>query len=173
MNSQSQISRTVLLLLVTVGLYGIGLVSPAPAQFPSAIEGTVSDPSGAPVPGATVVVINQATNVRYQGVSTSSGPFRVPALPPGTYRVDVQAPGSQMWTQTDVVLEPNKIRTVNPDLKVGTQTTMVSVQATATAVETAKSDNSRTVGTTSISDAPISQRNIYTGLAAIAPASPG
>jgi hypothetical protein len=108
MNSLSRF----LLLLVMVGLYGIGLVSPARAQFSSAIEGTVSDQSGAPVPGATIVVTNQATNVRYQGVSTTSGSFRVPALPPGTYRIDVQAPGLQVWTQAEVVLEPNKIRTV-------------------------------------------------------------
>src|ERR671936_2726317 len=93
----------VVLVLVLVGLYGIGLVSPARAQFSSAIEGTVSDQSGAPLPGATIVMTNQATNVKYQGVSTSSGSFRIPALPPGTYRVEVQAPGFEMWAQTDVV----------------------------------------------------------------------
>ncbi len=169
MNSLSRI----ILSLVMAGLYGIGLVSLARAQFSSAIEGTVSDQSGAPVPGATIVVTNQATNVRYQGASTTSGSFRVPALPPGTYRIEVQSPGFEIWTQTDVVLEPNRIRTVNPGLKVGRQTTKVTVEATATAVETAKSEASRTVGTTSISDAPISQRNIYTGLAAIAPGITG
>jgi len=173
MTTLSRISQKVFAWLVILGLCGIALVSPARAQFSSAIEGTVSDQSGAAVPGAKIVVTNQATNVKYQGVSTASGSFRVPALPPGTYQVEVQSPGFQTWTQTDVVLEPNKIRTVNPELKVGTQTTTVSVEATATAVETAKSEASRTVGTASISDAPISQRNIYTGLAAIAPGITG
>src|SRR5690242_21091903 len=42
------------------------------------------------------------------GVSTTSGSFRVPALPPGTYGVEVQAPGFQTWTQTEVILEPNR-----------------------------------------------------------------
>jgi hypothetical protein len=173
MKPLSPVTQRAFLCAVMLGWYGVSLVSPAHAQFSSAIEGVVTDQSGAAVPNATIDVTNQATNIKYEGTSTSTGSFRVPALPPGTYRIDVQETGFRVWTQTDLILEPNKVRTVNPELHIGEQVAAVLVQASATAVETAKSDSARTVSTGSISDAPMSQRNIYTSLAALAPGITG
>lgn len=159
--------------LFILGLWAILLVPPAQAQFSSVFEGTVSDQSGAAIPNAKIVVTNQATNVTYDGTSTSTGTFRIPALPAGTYKIEVQAGGFKLWTQTDVVLEPNKIRTVNPEMGLGAQQTVVEVQASATSVETGKTEATRTVSTTDISDAPMAMRNIYTSLAALAPGVTG
>src|SRR5262249_29531136 len=57
------------------------------------LTGTAVDSSGAPVPGATVVVKNEATGATYQAVSGDKGTFAVPALQAGTYTVTVSLPG--------------------------------------------------------------------------------
>jgi hypothetical protein len=173
MINQFRISPKTFAGLFIVGLWAIILVSPAMAQFSSVFEGTVTDQSGATVPNAKIVVTNQATNVNYEGTSTSTGTFRIPALPAGSYRIEVRAVGFKIWTQTDLIVEPNKVRTVNPDLVLGAQLTTVEVQAKATSVETGKSEATRTVSTTSISDAPMPLRNIYVSLAAYAPGVTG
>lgn len=159
--------------LFIVGMWAVILVPSALAQYSSVFEGTVTDQSGAPVPNAKIVVTNQATNVTYPGNTTTTGTFRIAALPAGSYKIQVQAPGFNVWTQMDIVLEPNKIRTVNPELALGAQQTTVQVRARGTSVETGKTEAARTVGTTSITDAPMPLRNIYVALAAIAPGVTG
>jgi hypothetical protein len=156
-----------LLLLSFLG--GVILVQPAHAQYTSVIEGTVNDQSGASVPEARIVVTNEATNVAYQGVSTPTGSFRIPALPSGTYRVEVQADSFKTWIQTGLQLEPNQVRTINPALELGEQKTTVEVTATTTAVETGKSQAANTIETRTVAEAPLFGRNVYTGLAALAP----
>src|SRR5689334_2810595 len=58
------------------------------------VVGTVTDPSGAVVPGANVAVTNQGTNVSTTTVSDKSGTFTVPYLQSGVYTVTVEKPGS-------------------------------------------------------------------------------
>src|SRR6266850_3977238 len=68
----------------------LGLACPSAwAQFASAIEGTVTDPSNAVVPGATVTIANEATGVAQTGHTTSAGYYRFPALPGGVYTLKV------------------------------------------------------------------------------------
>jgi hypothetical protein len=59
------------------------------------ILGTVTDPAGAVLSNARVDVTNIATNVTNQTQTASSGDFTLPFLPPGSYRITVQAPGFQ------------------------------------------------------------------------------
>ena len=137
-----------------MGICGVILVPPALAQYSSVIEGTVSDQSGAPVPNAKIVVTNQATNVSYPGVSTTStGTFRIPALPLGVTDPSAGA-RLQVWTQRTSCL--NQTRS-GPSIR--TQARRADRQrlgpGQGTAVETSKTEAARTVGTTSISDAPI------------------
>jgi len=164
------LSRMVFQFLLLVSLLGgVILVQPAHAQYTSVIEGTVNDQSGASIPQAKIVVTNEATNITYQGISTPTGSFRIPALPSGTYRVEVQADGFKTWIQTGLQLEPNQVRTINPALELGEQKTTVEVTATTTAVETGKSQAANTIETRTVAEAPLFGRNVYTGLAALAP----
>ncbi len=67
-------------------------------------NGTIADPSGAVIPGATVKALNLATNVETPVETTSAGVFRMPYLSPGTYRITASAPGFKTSVRDNVNL---------------------------------------------------------------------
>src|SRR3989449_4639914 len=89
------------------------------AQFASAIEGPVTDPSGGGVPGAAVTITNEATGVAQTGHTTTAGYYRFPALPGGVYTVKVTLQGFKTWNREHVRLESTQTRAVNVALEVG------------------------------------------------------
>ncbi len=99
-------------------------------------NGTVTDPSGAVVPGATVKAVNVATNVEIQAQTTSAGVYRMPYLPPGTYRLTVSAPGFKTAVRENVVLSVAQTLTVDFALEVGAVTDTVTVSAETPLLET-------------------------------------
>src|SRR5581483_2549954 len=100
------------------------------------ILGTVTDNSGAVVAGAAVDITNTATNVTNHTQTTSSGDFTVPFLPPGTYRVSVQASGFQKSVIADVTLVVAQQARVNVTMRPGTVSESVEVQASAVVFDT-------------------------------------
>ena len=93
------------------------------------ILGTVTDNSGAVLGNASVDITNLATNVTNHTQTTSSGDFTVPFLPPGTYRISVQAPGFQKSVADNVPLLVAQQERVNITLKPGAVSESVEVQA--------------------------------------------
>src|SRR5262249_44230637 len=59
------------------------------------LNGIVTDASGSVVPGATVTAINVETNVETQATTTDAGVYRLPYMPPATYRLSISKPGFQ------------------------------------------------------------------------------
>jgi hypothetical protein len=74
------------------------------AQSTGAIQGTITDPSGAAVPKAVVTLENQATAEQRSTITDDTGRYLAPSLPVGTYRVAVKAPGLQTTTVAGLVL---------------------------------------------------------------------
>src|SRR5689334_5287104 len=70
----------------------------------SALSGTVTDTSGAVVPGANVSVINENTGLSYRQVTTDAGVFSFTALPVGPYTVNVEATGFKTTKRTRNIL---------------------------------------------------------------------
>lgn len=147
--------------------------SAAYGQFTSGFTGTVSDPSNRVIPNAKITVTNEATNVARATVSTDSGAFRIASLPQGIYRIEVTSPGFTPWTQTGVRLNASQVVTVYPVLPLEKQTTVVQVRSTLAAVEIDKADTSRQLGQTTIQDAPLLGRNVYTSMVELAPGVTG
>src|SRR5258708_1925847 len=75
------------------------------AQSTAAIQGTVTDATGAVVPNATVTVKNTGTGEERVTQTDNAGLYNVPALAPGTYRVEVKASGMSSMAANDVVIE--------------------------------------------------------------------
>jgi hypothetical protein len=145
----------------------------AEAQFQSGFTGVVADQTSAAVPNAKVIVTNQDTGVVRETVSASTGDFRVPSLPGGTYSVEVQAQGFKPWIQKNIVLENNQVKTVFPSLSLPSETTTVEVRGGATEITTDKSDTSTEISEKTIADAPLVGRNVYTSLIELAPGVTG
>src|SRR5580704_6803433 len=149
------------------------LAAPANAQFNSGFTGVVTEQSDAVVAGAKVVVTNQDTHVSRFSISTDSGDFRIASLPGGTYTIEVEAQGFKQWVQKDVLLESNEVKTLHPVLGLSTQTTTVEVTGAVASVETDKSNTSLELSETSIHDAPLLGRNVYTSMIELAPGVTG
>lgn len=143
------------------------------AQYSSGIEGTVNDQTGAAVPFAKVLLLNEATQVRRETVSNESGFFRVSDLLAGLYRVEITVTGFQPWAQTGIRVESNQLRTIYPQLAVGEQKSVVEVSAEASAVETGRASVARAIEQKTVEQAPMLGRNIYGGVAALAPGITG
>ncbi len=101
------------------------------------IQGTVSDPTGAVIPGATVTAANVATGVRTTRQTTGAGVYSIAPLPPGDYTVSASADGFQTLVQERVIVDALGIVGLNLTLKVGATTEQVTVSDTPPQLSTA------------------------------------
>ena len=99
-------------------------------------NGTVSDPSGAVIAGATVKAANVATGVEVNNSTTESGVYRMPYLVPGTYRITVTAPGFKTAVRENVVLAVAQTLTVDFTLEVGATSDQITVSSDPPLLET-------------------------------------
>src|SRR5271167_4891557 len=104
------------------------------AQSTAALQGTVTDASGAVVPGAKIVVRNQGTAQERTVESDSAGVYVVPSLPVGLYRVSVTASGMQSVAVNNVLLEVGQTVGQNFSLRVASSTEVVEVTSSAPVV---------------------------------------
>src|SRR5579871_6899016 len=100
------------------------------------IEGTVTDPSGAAVAGATVTATNIATGTETARKTTDAGVFLLPLLPAGEYTVTVKLTGFQTYTQSHVIVEALANVGVNPKLQIGASTQSITVEEQPSSLKT-------------------------------------
>jgi len=136
-------------------------VYPAVAQDATGrIVGTVTDPSGGIVAGATVSVTNTGTGVARQTSTDKQGYYQVLELPIGRYSVAADAPGfSRKLVAARNPLEINQTLRIDVALEVGAVTDVVNVEGGASAVETQNATIGATVSGDAISALPLNGRN--------------
>ncbi|SEC43289.1 TonB-dependent receptor [Terriglobus roseus] len=117
--------------IATVAILGSTLAGAAHAQETTgSISGTITDPSGASIKGATVVLTNTDRGQDVRTLTTNSaGYFTATSLPLGVYTVKITAPGFSTANVTSLTLHVNDALTVNQQLKTGSAAEEVSVQA--------------------------------------------
>lgn len=131
------------------------------------ITGTVRDPSGAVIPGATVTLINQGTNFKLTSTSDASGGFTFTPIKIGTYTVQVSFKGFQQAIHRDVVVQVTQTVNVNFTLQPGAVTQTVEVTAAPPLLQTGTASTGQIVGQRSVNNLPLNGRN-YTFLAQLA-----
>jgi Carboxypeptidase regulatory-like domain len=141
-----------LLLVVTTGTL-------AHAQSSTSLSGIVTDAAGGVIPGATVVVKNDATGVTFDAVSNSAGQFSFPALVPGTYTVTVSLTGFKTFVATNVRLLAARPGNVNATLEIGDLAETVEVKAGSELVQTQSSEVSSTLSVEQLANLPLNSRN--------------
>ncbi len=108
----------------------------AQASFTGTILGTVTDPSGAVVPGARVLVKNAGTNETVPVTTDGFGNFFVPNLKPGSYRVEVAADGFKRALREGITLQIDQRERVDFRIDLGSTTEVVEVTAALPALQT-------------------------------------
>lgn len=136
--------------------------------FRGAINGTVLDPSGAAVPGATVKATDTATSVSRTTVSTSDGEYAFQDLPLGTYKVNVSAKGFREAAVDKVPVSAGSIYNLPVRLAIGQESTTVEVSAAALTLDTTTQTQTTTISAAALQDVPLNGRD-YTQLVAVAP----
>src|SRR6266849_5573178 len=104
--------------------------------FRGAINGTVTDPSGAVVPNAAVKATESATGIDHNTVTTSDGAFSLQDIPLGFYKVTVTASGFPVYTVDKVEVTAGTIYTLPVKLTMQQQATTVEVSAAAVTLDT-------------------------------------
>lgn len=158
--------------LAGVALFGLALLVPASGRAQlittATINGTVTDPTGAVVPGTSVVATHEETHLTTQATSNQAGTFVLPGLTVGTYTVQFRKDGFNTYTVHGVVLHPAIVDTVNASLQPGNVSSSVTVQATAQRIETSTPELSNQVSRQQVETLPLNGRN-YQSLSALMP----
>ncbi len=148
------ITITTTLALVAPSLLGQGIVT-------GSIAGHVTDPSGAPVAGATITITNSATGVSYSGVTTAEGFYQVRYLPSGKYNVTATQQGFQRSMHPNVLLDAASNLTVNFALALGEVTQSITVSEAGAMVEAQTADRGNVVEAVRLENFPSQTGNIF------------
>lgn len=137
------------------------------------ITGTVTDPSGAVVVGATVTVHDVNTNSIRTVKSSDAGTFTVTQLPPGLYSVKVEKSGFKAYQQTGITLAIDQVAQINAQLSVGSEAQSVEVTSTGPVIQTEDSSVGQVIDSQAIQNTPLNGRLSVMGLIALAPGVQG
>src|SRR5690349_9201224 len=114
---------------------------PAAAQvLYGSVAGVVHDSSGSVVPAAVVTLTDQATSQSRQATANNDGTYVLADIPAGTYKLTVAAPGFRTSQTNDVVVAINSITRSDIRLQVGERADTVTVEASATPIQTDSAD---------------------------------
>lgn len=132
------------------------------------IVGRVTDASGAVVPGAEAVAVNQQTGVMYHGESGSDGGYVIQALTPGVYGVKVTRQGFQTAAADNIAIEIDQKQLLNFELKVGAVSETVTVTSQPTMLQTQSVETGTVVHNADVIDLPTLGRD-FLALTALTP----
>lgn len=119
------------------------------------ITGTVTDPAGAVVPGASVQAKNAETGIGFPAVSTNTGNYTIADLPVGTYTLTVTASGFKTYTHTNLAVAATQILRQDVPLEVGATNESVTVTAEATLLKTESGELSDNVSIDQLDELPL------------------
>jgi len=137
------------------------------------ITGTVTDPSGAVVAGATVTVRNVDTNAARIETTSDAGSYTITQLPPGHYAVKVDKTGFKTYNQSGITLVIDQVAQINAQLAVGSEAQNIEVTSTGPVIQTEDSSVGQVIDSQSIQNTPLNGRLSVMGLIALSPGVQG
>jgi hypothetical protein len=153
--------QTVLSLLI----YGLALVffpGNAHAQYRGSIQGVVTDPSGAVIPGATLTLTNNATNEKQVSTSNGDGVYNFGALPPGTFTLVAERSGFETKTLNNVQIIPEQTNALNVQLAISSAQQTVTVNAaTIPLIDTENATVGQTISSNEVQHMPSFGRDVF------------
>ena len=157
-------------LALSIALFFMGSASLLFGQAVSGtLLGTVTDPSGATVAGATVTATQTATSVPHLGVTNQSGNYTIPNLPPGTYTVTISATGFKKDSQANIDVLVNSSIRVDFQLQTGSVSQEVLVTAAPPLLQTDRADISTKIEAHQLNDLPLTTNRNFQSLLNLVP----
>ncbi len=139
------------------------------AAATGSMSGTIADPSGSVIPGASLALVNLDLTTEYKATTNEQGIYSFPTLPVGRYELTVTATGFKTVKRTGLVIDTDAAVKTDLTLELGQQTETVTVSATVAAqVETVNTSLGEVVASTQVTSLPLNGRS-YTDLLPIQP----
>ncbi len=139
-------------------------------EVTASITGTITDPSGAAVSGATVTATSAERGQNYTATTNDSGLYRIPQLPVGTYSLKIEKEGFASATRPAFVLTLNQVARVDVTMKVGQISETVEVSGAAPVMKTDTTQVDTIIDAATNDNMPLASRN-YVQLTLLAPGS--
>lgn len=133
------------------------------------VVGLVQDSSNSAMPGASVTLTNKGTGQIYESKSDEGGRFTVPNIVPGSYDLKISAQGFRPYTRTDVAVTANTITRSDVTMEVGSTTEQITVEASATSLQTDKADTHTELNSKQVSSLPLTGYRNYQSLINLVP----
>ena len=146
--------------LLVASLFFVPTVALGQARTEGQLSGKVVDPSGATVPDASLTLSQASTGFSLTVTSNASGAYVFPNVPPGTYKLTVDAKGFTPAIYDEVVVYTGRTTDLSVGVKVGTSAQTVEVSAAGEVLETSTNTLATTVGADSIQDLPLNGRDV-------------
>jgi Carboxypeptidase regulatory-like domain len=137
-------------------------------QYSGTINGTVTDSTGAAIPGATITLTNTGTAAKITGKSDAQGNFTFAQLPIGSYDIHVTQGNFKEFVETGIVVHTSTNTQVPVVMQVGAATQTVTVQANAIQVQTTSASVGEVVNGTQVRELPLNGEN-FVGLTQLSP----
>src|SRR5262245_16530348 len=132
------------------------------AQGLGIIVGTLTDPSGSVIPGATVKVTELGTGLTRSAATNADGYYVLSSLKPSQYTLSITSSGFRTFNQKDLTLLADQALTVNAKLELGTANEVIEVTGTQLQVDTTTSTVKNVVEQTRLTELPLQGRNAAT-----------
>jgi hypothetical protein len=143
---------------IGAALLFIGVLTCQAQEVTATLYGSVTDPAGAAIPDASLIITNPATGQSVEAKTGNDGNYVVTSLRPAVYTISVERTGFEKSVQTGIKLEVNQKARLDVQLRVGAVTTTVEVAAAAPLVETATATVGVVIDTTQVTELPLNIR---------------
>ncbi|HTW61534.1 MAG TPA: carboxypeptidase regulatory-like domain-containing protein [Terracidiphilus sp.] len=160
-SSPLRFHQTIRLLLI-FGLASVLFAAFAHAQYRGSIQGVVTDPTGALIPGTTLTLTNNATNEKQASTSNGDGVYNFSALPPGTFTLVAERSGFETKTLNNVQIIPEQTNALNVQLAISSTQQTVTVNAAAIPlIDTENASVGATISSNEVQHMPSFGRDVF------------
>ncbi|MGH9325506.1 MAG: TonB-dependent receptor domain-containing protein [Terriglobia bacterium] len=173
-DSELRLSNIIILLLAcALAVPLLGVRSALGQTTFGSIIGTVTDPSGAAVPGVSITLTNLSTSVTEVTTSNTAGIYEFVNVPPGNYKIDATKAGFKHFTRSPIVVEVAGDYRVNAAMQLGAVTQTVQVRAATPLLQSQTSSLGQVIAGRSVTEMPLNGRNVFNLMDLVTSVVPG
>ncbi|HEV8129974.1 MAG TPA: TonB-dependent receptor, partial [Acidobacteriota bacterium] len=147
----------IIVLLVSIA----ATLVPLAQSFTGTVTGTVRDATGAVLPGVGMILTSQATNQQKTQITSETGSFTFPLVPPGAYRLEAELAGFKKFVRSDIIVNVQQQAVIDPIMEVGEVSQSVEVRAETPLLQPTTSSLGQVVDNRKITELPLVGRNIF------------